>query len=129
MAEVARDLSEGGYEQVSEVVAFEAVAGAKPVRKEPGKQVALLADGDHAVAQVARREHVEILAQSAGRTAVVSDGDDSRQVRNLAATRQALRWRCHMQAQATQQRGKAGTAANGGNAQRPHNSGKFPIFR
>ena len=84
VGEVAGDLSERGDEEIAEVVAFEPVAGAEAVGEELGQQVLFFAESDHAVAQVAGREHVEVLAQAAGGAAVVSDGDDGGEVGDLA---------------------------------------------
>ena len=116
LGEVAGDLSEGGDEEVAEVVALEGVAGAEAVIEELGQQVFFFAEGDHAVAQVAGREHVEVFAQAAGGAAVVGDGDDGGQVGDLdgGAGRAGD---SDVAAQAAQQRGEAGAAADGDHAQ------------
>ena len=57
---------------------------AEAVGEELGEQVFFLAEGDHAVAQVAGGKHVEVLAQAAGGAAVVGNGDDGGKVGDLA---------------------------------------------
>ena len=46
------------------------------VLKELGEQGLVFGEGHHAVADVARREHVELAAQAAGTAAVVCHGDN-----------------------------------------------------
>ena len=74
--EVAGDVSEGGEEEVAEVVADETAASVKAVLKETAKKGFVLAEGDHAVADVAGREDAIFAAEAAGAAAVVGDGDD-----------------------------------------------------
>jgi len=80
MGKVAGNLSEGGYKEVAEVVSLEGLAAAKAMGEELCQQVLFLAEGYHAVAQVAGGQHVEALAQAAGRTAVIGYRDHSGQV-------------------------------------------------
>ena len=54
------------------------------VGEELREQVFFGAESDHAVAQVAGRQHVEVLAQAAGRSAVVGDGDDRGEIGDVA---------------------------------------------
>ena len=77
LAKVAGDFSEGGDEEVAKVVALERVALAEAVIEEAREQVFFFAEGNHAVAKVARGQHVEVLAQPAGGTTIVGDGDKS----------------------------------------------------
>jgi hypothetical protein len=79
-AEVAGDLGEGGYEEIAEIVSLEAFAGTEAMSEEAGEQVAFLRQGHHAVAQVARGQHIEVLAQAAGGSAVIGDGDHGGEV-------------------------------------------------
>src|ERR1035441_9180608 len=62
---VAHDLRQGRQEQVAEAVSLEPPAGLEPVLEEPGKQTGILAQRHHAVADIARRQHVEFPAQAA----------------------------------------------------------------
>jgi len=74
--EVAGDVSEGGEEEVAEIVANEAAAGVEAILKEAAEKGFVLAEGDHAVADVAGREDAIFAAEAAGAAAVVGDGDD-----------------------------------------------------
>jgi hypothetical protein len=80
LGKVAGDFGEGGDEEVAEVVAFERFALAEAVVEEAGEQVFFSTEGDHAVAEVAGGEHVEVLAETAGGAAIVSDGDQGGEV-------------------------------------------------
>jgi len=62
-----------------EAVALQA-ALLKAVLEEAGEQELVLGEGDHAVADVAGREHVEFVAETAGGAPVVCDGDDGGEV-------------------------------------------------
>ena len=75
----------------------------KAIGEELGEQVFFFAEGDHAVAQVAGRKHVEVLAEAAGGAAVIGDGDDGGEVGDVARDR----W----SASQGEQRGGAGRAA------------------
>ena len=77
---IAGDLGQRGHKQVAEVVPLQRVAAAKAMGEELRQQVLFLAQRHHAVAQVARRQHVEVLAQPAGRAAVVGHRDHRGQV-------------------------------------------------
>src|SRR5438270_751407 len=79
-SEIARDLTECGDKEIAEVVALRALAGTETVRKKAGQQIAFFAQGYHAVAQVAGWEHVEVLAQPAGRASVIGHGDHCGQI-------------------------------------------------
>ena len=50
------------------------------VLEELGEEMLVLREGDHAVADVAGREHVEVFAEAAGGATVVGDGDDGGKV-------------------------------------------------
>ena len=66
-------------------MAFE-VALVEAVLEEAGEQVFVLGEGDHAVADVAGGEHVEVFAETAGGASVVSDGDDGGEIPDDAGT-------------------------------------------
>src|ERR1039458_3559375 len=76
VGEIAQDLGEGHEEEVAEAVALESAAGWEAVLEEAGQQGRVFAEGDHAVADVARGEHVGLPAQASGAAAVVGHGDD-----------------------------------------------------
>jgi hypothetical protein len=117
VGEVAGEFGKRGDEEVAEVVAFKGVAGAESVGEELGEDILLFAEGDHAVTEVAGGKHVEVLAQSAGRAAVIGHGDDSGEVGDLGGLGAGLAGRAYMTAQAAQQGGQAGAAADGHHAQ------------
>jgi hypothetical protein len=68
-----------------EVTLFEAIL------KELGEEMFVLGEGDHAVAHVAGREHLEVFAETAGGASVVGDGDDGGEVADDAG-RVGMRW-------------------------------------
>ena len=61
---------------------FEAGAFFEAVLEELREQGLILAEGDDAVADVARRKHVEFFAQAAAGAAVVADRDHGAEVTN-----------------------------------------------
>ncbi len=79
LGEVSGDVREGGDEEVAEAVAFE-LALAEAELEELGEEMLVFGEGDHAVADVAGREHLEVFAETAGGAAVVGDGDYSGEV-------------------------------------------------
>ena len=68
MGKIAGNLSQCRDKQIAEAVPIQPVAGAEAVGEEAGQQVLFFAQGHHAVAQVARGQHVEVLAQAARRS-------------------------------------------------------------
>jgi hypothetical protein len=111
--EISRDVSEGGEEEVAEVVTDEAAAGVKAILKEATEEGFVLTESDHAVADVAGREDAIFAAQAAGAAAVVGDGNDGGEADNgvfgldfVAAAGDEI-------FQAAQQSGKTGAAAEG----------------
>ena len=74
LGEVSGDVGEGGDEEIAEAVAFE-LALAEAELEELGEEVLVFGEGDHAVADVAGGEHLEVFAETAGGAAVVGDGD------------------------------------------------------
>jgi hypothetical protein len=49
------------------------------------EEVFVFRERDHAVADVARREHVQVFAEAAGGAAVVGDGDDGGELADEAS--------------------------------------------
>ena len=126
VGKVAGNLGERGDKEVAEVVSLERVAAAEAMGEEPGQQIFFLAERDHAVAQVAGRQHVEVLAQAAGGAAVVGDGDHGGEVGDEAGLARArLAGGADVAAQSAQQRGETGAAADGDHAQRPPEARRF----
>ena len=83
--EIARDLGEGGEEEVTEAVARELTLAGEAELEELGHQRLDLGQRDETVPDVARREHLQLVAEPPGAAAVVGHGDDGRQRRHAAA--------------------------------------------
>jgi hypothetical protein len=56
--------------------ASEKSPGGETVLKKTGEQRRILAQRHQAIADVARRQHIEVAAQAAGAATIVGDGDD-----------------------------------------------------
>ncbi len=82
LGEVAGHLGEGGDEEVAEVMAAQFGALAEAVTEELGDEALIFGESDHAVAQISRRQHVEIAAEAAAGATVVGDGDYRSEVGN-----------------------------------------------
>ena len=76
MAEVARQVRHCREKQIPEAVALQAAAVRKPVLKQPGQQQFIFGERDHAAADVARRQNIELAAQPSGAAAVISHSND-----------------------------------------------------
>ena len=77
--EVVGHVGERGQHQVADRVSVQAVAGAEPVLEDVGDQRVIVRQRREAVADVARRNHVELGAQPSRAAAVVGgrhDGDE-----------------------------------------------------
>src|SRR3979411_2600730 len=70
---VRGDRSECGQKQIAKAVTFKTGAFFEAVTEELRKQRFILAKGDDAVPDVARRKHVEFFAQATARSAIVAD--------------------------------------------------------
>src|SRR5271166_3853031 len=68
-----RNRSKRGQKEISKAVAFEARALGEAVLKEPREQSFVFAERDNAIANVARRQHVEFLTQATAGAAIVAD--------------------------------------------------------
>ena len=55
---------------------FQTAAAGEAVLKEPGQERGVFAEGDHAIANVARRQHVELAAEASGAAAIVGHSND-----------------------------------------------------
>ena len=75
-AEVARQMGKRGEKQVAQAVTLQSMSGGEPVLEKPGHQLFVFGQGHHAVADVARRNHVQLRPQPARAAAVVGSGDD-----------------------------------------------------
>ena len=82
--EVPGHLRQRGHKQIAEVVPDQLSACPEPVPEKLGDQILVFRKGDHAVPQVPRRQHVEVLAQPPARPAVVRDRNYRRQMADEA---------------------------------------------
>ena len=78
--EIARDMGERGEEEVTEIMADEAAAGAKAILKEAPQQSLVLRQRDHAVANITRRKNAILAPKTAGAAAVIGDSDDGGEI-------------------------------------------------
>ena len=89
--------------------------------EEPRQQRLIIGQRHHAVAQVARRQHVEVPPQPPARSAIVGHGHDGRKIADQARCWNRVRLtdlrRRSIPAQAAQQGGKPGAPADGNHAQ------------
>src|SRR5262249_26097008 len=85
LQEAPRDLGERREEEIPEAVARQLPVSTEPELKELGHQGLDLRQRDETVAQIARREHLELLPEPARTAAVVGDGDDGGERRDATA--------------------------------------------
>jgi hypothetical protein len=112
VGEVAGDFAERSDEEVPKAMAAESGPRSEAVGKEFRKEVLFRAESDHAVANVAGREHVEVLAKPAGGSAVISYGDDGREIRDVARVRCRPVWICYVLAETAEKSGETCPATN-----------------
>ena len=74
VVEVAGNVAEGGEEEVAEAVSAKAAAFLEAILKQARHETGVFGKGNHAVADVAWREDVEVAAEAPGAAAVVGDG-------------------------------------------------------
>ena len=111
--EIAGDVSESGEEEVAEIVADEAAAGVKAILEEAAEEGFVLAESDHAIADVAGRKDAIFAAQAAGAAAVVGDGDDGGEIGDRVFVCEFVAAAGDEIFQTAQESGKAGAAAEG----------------
>ena len=68
-------------EQIAEAVIVKSAVAVESEPEEARHQMFVLGEGDHAVADIARRQNAEFLAKTSGASSVVSDGNDDGEVR------------------------------------------------
>src|SRR5580704_7856689 len=117
---VVRDGSQRRQKEIAETVAFQPGSFIEAMLEELGKQRFILAEGDDAVPDIARRKHVEFFAQASAGTAVVAYGnhgakipDDGRGRRRSHQFRGSER----EEFEPLKKSGKPGAATDGDNAQ------------
>ena len=120
LSEVAGHFGKSGDEEVAEVVAAQFAALAEAMTEELGDEFFIFGESDHAVAEVARGQHVEVAAETSAGAAIVGDGDDRGEIGNersggeLGTQGGAVR---DAELEAAQQGGKACSTAKSDDAQ------------
>ncbi len=84
---IAHDLRQRHQEQIAETVALQSAPGLEAVLEKARKQRGVFAERDHAIADVAGRQDVELAAQPAGAAAVVGHRDDGGDVQRAEPRR------------------------------------------
>ena len=77
---IAGNVRERGEKEVAEVMADEAASGVETILEKAAEQGFVLRKGDHAVADVTRRENAVFAAKAAGASAVIGNGDDGGEI-------------------------------------------------
>ncbi len=118
LAEVAGDGGQRRQKQIAEAVTFEARSFHETMLKQAGEQGFVFGEGDDAVADVARRQHVELFAQASAGAAVVADRDHGAQFADLGWSASCQRAGTgDVALQTFEQGGKTGAAADGDDTQ------------
>ena len=111
-------MSESSEEKIAEIVANEAVARMEAILKEAAQQSFVLRKGDHAIADVTRREDAIFAAEAAGAAAVIRDRDDGGEIGDGALGADMIfDAPGDVLFEAAKERGKAGAAAKSDNAE------------
>jgi hypothetical protein len=124
---VARDRGERRQKEVSEAVPLQAASAGETELKQAGEKTGVLGERHHAVADIARRQHLEIAPQPPRASAVIGHRDHSGQVADPAGVAVGYHSGAMQSGaigsflgvffQSLQQGGKAGAPADGNN---PH---------
>jgi len=123
---ISGDVRERGKEKIAEIVADESAARMKTILKQAAEQRLILRESDHAVANVAGRKDAILAAQAAGAAAVISDGNNGSEIGNGPfGGGAAVGAANHMFLKAAEERGKAGAASKGDDAEAGGKSLRF----
>ena len=116
---IRRQGCERRKKQIAEAVPFESRSFSEAVAEELGEQGLVFAQGDDAVAYVARGKHVEFFAQTATGATIVADRNHGAQISNDRRVKFGRNFRGpgYEALKARKQRGKSCTAADSNNAQ------------
>ena len=124
--EIAGDVGERGEEKIAEIVADEAAAGVEAVLKQAAEEGFIFRKSHHAVADVAGREDAVLPAQAAGAAAVIGDGDDGGEIGDGVFGAGVLVDAANDEfLEAAKERGKAGAASKGDDAEAAGESFRF----
>ena len=104
--------------KIAEAMAFEPRPFDETMLKQAGEQGFVFRESDDAVANVSRREHVELLAETSAGAAVITDRDHGAEFADfrLAGVARAPD-SGHVAFETLEQGGQAGAAADGDDAQ------------
>ena len=120
--EIARDVGERGQKEVAETVALQAATAGEAVAEQTRKQGFVFRERHHAVANIARWEHLEIAPQTARAAAVIAHGDDGGEIDDWKLRQQrggiAARGGAGENFEATEQGREARAAADEDDSQR-----------
>src|SRR5262245_58420796 len=76
---VASDFRQRCQKEISKAVSAKLAVATKAMTKETRQQRRVFRERDHAVADVARRQHLQFVAQASGTATVVGNSNDGRQ--------------------------------------------------
>src|ERR1017187_7716946 len=110
LGEISRDGGERRQEKIAEAVALQPGALLEAMLEESREQGLIFGKRDDPIAYVARREHVELFAEAAARTAIVTNGHHATQFADGGLTRSSQRRRQNITLESLQQRRQAGAA-------------------
>lgn len=75
-SEVAGDFCQGSEKQIAKTVAAKLAIAAKAILEKSRQQSRVFRERDHAVADVAGRKHLQLIAQTPGTATIIRNGDD-----------------------------------------------------
>src|SRR5271157_3530532 len=76
-------MREGGEKEIAQIVAAQSVAARETEIEEFGEELFIFGERHQAVADVAGRKNAEVAPQAAGAAALVRDGDNGSEPRDL----------------------------------------------
>lgn len=84
---ISRHLAQSGQEKIAKAVTAKVAVAGEAVPEQARQQARILAQSDHAVANIAWRQHLQLVSQAARTPAIVGDGNDRRQVLTQTGSR------------------------------------------
>src|SRR5579864_4743876 len=117
--EVAGHGRERGQKQVAEVMSFKVAGAGEAILKKLGEKVFVFRERNEAIANVARRQHSQLTAQTPARSAVITYGDERGEIRDEGPIRRNFTRTHRVLLKPLEQRGKAGASADGNNTNPP----------
>ena len=76
VGKIAHDVGQRGKKEIAEAVSFQTASGMEAILEQTRQQGLILRQRHHAVADVARRQHLELAAQATGAAAVIAHRDN-----------------------------------------------------